>query len=418
MFKVLTVLRVPTALLSVAALNVVAADWEPRLEAQQNTALIGVEGRDNRNASLVSVNRFVALAWTATVGKTTDVFFSVSRDGSPFDPPRQVNDRAGDALAGGEQPPRVLLSAGSGTTGPRVAIVWASHLGASAIRLARSANGGREFMPAESVSPPEATGHRGWPAAAADRAGNAHVVWLDHGHGSWLTARSTSLTTNASRSVGPARVAGGVCYCCKTAIAAGPRGTLYAAWRHVYPGNVRDIAVAVSRDAGATFEAPVRVSEDGWEINGCPDDGPAVAVDSSGTLHIAWPTVVDGSRKSIFYATSRDGRTFTPRREVPGLGSDSRAHPQIAASSDGRVAIVWDEQRDVALVEVQNGTFSKPVVLDDAETDATYPVATYAADGLVVAWNARRGERSSIGVRRVASSFSGGSPVTRARGRS
>jgi hypothetical protein len=295
----------------------------------------------------------------------------------------------------------VLLSATAGKPGPALAVVWASHLGASAIRLARSADGGKTFTPAESVSPPGATGHRGWPAAAADPAGNAHVVWLDHGNGSWLTARSTSLTASRSSAAVPSQVAEGVCYCCKTAIAAGPRGVLYTAWRHVYPGNIRDIAVAASRDAGATFGAPVRVSDDGWAIDGCPDDGPALAVDGSGLLHVVWPTVVDGTRKTIFYATSRDGRTFTPRREVPGLESDTRAHPQIAAARDGRVAIVWDEKRDVAMVELRDGRFSKPVVLDDLETDATYPAVTYAADELVVAWNARRAERSSIAVRRI-----------------
>ena len=44
----------------------------------------------------------------------------------------------------------------------------------------------------------------------------------------------------------PQGVTGGVCYCCKTAIAAGPADTLYLAWRHVYPGNMRDMAFTVS----------------------------------------------------------------------------------------------------------------------------------------------------------------------------
>ena len=79
----------------------------------------------------------------------------------------------------------------------------------------------------------------------------------------------------------PTAVTGGVCYCCKTAIAAGANGSLYAAWRHVYPGNIRDIAFTVSRDGGRTFAPPVRVSEDKWSIEGCPDDGPAMAIDAA-----------------------------------------------------------------------------------------------------------------------------------------
>jgi hypothetical protein len=34
------------------------------------------------------------------------------------------------------------------------------------------------------------------------------------------------------------------------------------------------------------------VSEDGWQINGCPDDGPSMAVDGSNRAHRIWPTVV------------------------------------------------------------------------------------------------------------------------------
>ena len=41
----------------------------------------------------------------------------------------------------------------------------------------------------------------------------------------------------------------GVCYCCKTSLAIAD-GSVYAVWRHVYPGNMRDIAFTVSRDGG------------------------------------------------------------------------------------------------------------------------------------------------------------------------
>jgi hypothetical protein len=48
----------------------------------------------------------------------------------------------------------------------------------------------------------------------------------------------------------PRAITGGVCYCCKTAIATGPNNAVYLAWRHVYPGDVRDIAFAASHDCG------------------------------------------------------------------------------------------------------------------------------------------------------------------------
>ena len=58
-----------------------------------------------------------------------------------------------------------------------------------------------------------------------------------------------------------------------------------------------------------------------------------------------WPTLVTGANGAqtlaLFYATSKDGRTFTPRQRVPASGVPR--HPQIAVAADGRVVIAWDE---------------------------------------------------------------------------
>ena len=118
-------------------------------------------------------------------------------------------------------------------------------------------------------------GDRGWPALAIDDQGGAHAIWLDHrglaaartsgaaaGHragaamdGAAMAERSSLFYAAAGAAPSAEReLTKGVCYCCcKTALAAGPRGLLVAAWRHVYPGNLRDIAFAVSRDAVEHF---------------------------------------------------------------------------------------------------------------------------------------------------------------------
>jgi hypothetical protein len=48
-----------------------------------------------------------------------------------------------------------------------------------------------------------------------------------------------------------------------------------------------------------------------------------MAVDAQGTIHIVWPTVIGGAEPTgaLFHATTRDGRTFSPRQRVPTLGS-------------------------------------------------------------------------------------------------
>jgi hypothetical protein len=129
------------------------------------------------------------------------------------------------------------------------------------------------------------------------------------------------------------RLASNVCGCCETAIAAGRDGSVFVAWRNIYPVNLRDISFAVSRD-GKTFSAPVRVSEDHWVINGCPDDGSTMAIDRAGVVHTAWPTLVDRSEPAIrlFHAATADGVTFTPRQMIQALAF---AQPRIASIVNG-----------------------------------------------------------------------------------
>jgi hypothetical protein len=202
----------------------------------------------------------------------------------------------------------------------------------------------------------------------------------------------------------PQAVTGGVCYCCKTAIAFGRPGTIYIAWRHVYPGNFRDMAFSVSRDGGRTFAAPVRVSEDQWMIEGCPDDGPSMAVDAQGRVHIAWPAVVtgaDGPVKALFHAMSSDGRRFTQRQRIPTANQAN--HPQLSAAPDGTLALVWDESgtgtRSLAsargIVTASSVRWERSASGGDT---GTYPVVVSVEGGWLRAWTSGGAANSVIRV--------------------
>ena len=239
--------------------------------------------------------------------------------------------------------------------------MWVSRQGgASVVRAARARVGEQAFAPAITVHADNLTGARGWASLAVGQDAAVHVAWLDGrdaqderagapaaGHSGHKGMRQdlfqAVLRPDGTRT--ETRVAENVCFCCKTGVATAPDGTVYVAWRHIYPPNLRDIAVARSTDGGRTFAPPVRVSEDGWAIDGCPDDGPSIAVDAGGVLHVAWPTLVPGSDrgKGIFYSDSSDGgRTFAPRVRLDD-GGGAAAHPQLAVGGD-RVVVVWDQQ--------------------------------------------------------------------------
>ena len=209
--------------------------------------------------------------------------------------------------------------------------------------------------------------------------------------------------------VAPRAIAGGVCYCCKTAIATASDGAVFAAWRHVYPGNIRDIAFTASHDGGKTFAPPLRVSEDKWVLEGCPDDGPAIAVDAKNRVHIVWPTLITDAGASdptiaLFYATSADGKRFTPRKRIPTEGMPH--HPQIAIGADGSLTIAWDEgangKRRAAIarstVDAAATAALTRTVVDEA---AVYPIVAASGSAAIVVWTSGASASSTLQVARI-----------------
>lgn len=344
--------------------------------AATSSTTLAVTGRANAHVSLAADGQFVTAVWAASApAGDTDIFAATSRDGgTTFTAPIRVNSTPGDARVNGEQPARVAVKPRPGQT-PEIAVVWTTK-GSAGTKLlsATSLDGGRTFSKSALVPGTDAAGNRGWEALGVGPGGKFVSAWLDHRKlaqpqqaamasehhheagaampmpakapmdGVAMAQLSQLYVAPLDGSIAPQAVTGGVCYCCKTAIAAGPANSLYLAWRHVYANNMRDIAFSVSRDGGKTFAAPVRVSEDKWQIEGCPDDGPAMVVDGQGAVHVIWPSVVTergGPVKALFHASTRDGRTFSPRERIPTQGMAN--HPQLAIDAAGALAATWDE---------------------------------------------------------------------------
>ena len=410
-----------TLAIAVVALGYVEAIVPSAVEGQSSAEVtLAVSGRTNSTPWIAGRGNFVAVVWGASQKGAGDIFLAVSRDGGRrFTAPVQVNATAGEARISGEIAPRVSLSSGVDANTPEIAVLWNAKKDGTAIRLARSHDGGKTFTAAQTLQPAGAKGDRGWGAMALDSKGAAHAIWLDHramaeggehsGHKgehdgvamaqkSALYYASASPTGVRERSLFP-----GVCYCCKTAMAIAPDGAIYTAWRHVFAGNFRDIAFSVSRDGGASFAPMTRVNQDGWSINGCPDDGPAMAIDSSGTVHLAWPTV-SNEAGVILYATSRDGKSFSKPVQVPTFGTPKASHPQIAIDGSGQVFVGWDEVRNgarsagIVSAGAKGAAFGTPESLGPA---TMYPVMAAAERGLVAAWTSGTPDQSVIKVRRI-----------------
>jgi len=403
--------------------------------AGPSESILAVSGRRNANVSLAAQGSVVAAAWAASLpGGPTDIYAALSSDnGTTFSPPVRVNAKAGDTRITGEQPPKVALLARAGAM-PVVIVVWTSGDPGTAILVARSNDGAQTFGPSTVVPNGQAPGLRGWESITVDAHGAVQVLWLDHrdaftaeaaaaGHdhggagssgaakpGATATAEQSKLyfaTLGDPTSGRP--LLGSVCFCCKTSMVNRPDGVIYAAWRHVYPGGFRDMVFTLSRDGGRTFAPPTRVSDDKWQIDGCPEDGPSMAIDTRNQIHIAWPTLVAGVAGAVpsiglFYARSLDGRLFSPRLRIPTEGVPH--HPQLQVVGDSLIA-AWDELTGGArhvvvgrasIAAAAQADFSRHVVGGDQA--GVYPALAVDGQGALIAWTAT-GENSSIRVSRL-----------------
>jgi len=398
--------------------------------ADREIQTLGLRQTANSTPVLAASDQWVVAVWSAADHERTDIYAAMSRDaGQHFGAPVRVNDVEGEGHVAGENPPRVAIArtkAGSDTP-PEVVVTWASnrakHLG---LRSARSIDGGQTFLPSTSIGDEAIGGERGYESVAVDADRVVHAAWLDgrrdldtppqasegneeeqmhlmfavgSGNGRWTTEKP--LATN-------------VCGCCKTAIATGPDGAIHVAFRNIYPGSLRDISFTTSHDGGRAFSPPVRVSEDHWMLDGCPDDGPAMVLDHDGVVHLVWPTLVQGGQPSIglFHASTRDGVTFTPRQRIETLGTPKPSHAQLTADACGALTLVWDEaqgsgrravMRQLTPLPTGDVRAGEPHVISGSHS-AVFPVVAPTSYGVVAAWtelDKTRADRSAVAFRPI-----------------
>ena len=208
----------------------------------------------------------------------------------------------------------------------------------------------------------------------------------------WLDGRETvggkgAMTLRAAMSLGAKAdmlVAPRVCDCCPTAAANTAEGPLVA-FRGRTADEIRDIYV--SRLDGKTWSPPVLVHNDGWKINGCPVNGPAIAARGR-DVAVAWFTVQSGQGRAYVSFSSDGGRTFRAPIRVDDEGSTGRVQVELLA--DGSAAVSWIEfgkgpsQLRVRTVGA-SGTRGRPADIA-AGLGTQFPRMAAAKDELVFAW--------------------------------
>ena len=129
-----------------------------------------------------------------------------------------------------------------------------------------------------------------------------------------------------------------VCSCCTTAMAATP-GNVFLAFRDRREGEFRDISFARLEDE--RWSDPELVHRDGWQIRGCPTNGPALASGGVGPT-VAWFTAAGGESRVLASLWSpKEQRFGDPIRVDDG---SPRGWAGIAVLGDGSAAVSWVER--------------------------------------------------------------------------
>lgn len=131
-----------------------------------------------------------------------------------------------------------------------------------------------------------------------------------------------------------------VCDCCNPTLTAFPNGDVIVAYRARREGEIRDIYTA--RFSRGEWTSPRILNADGWQIDGCPVNGPRINA-SGGLVSAAWFTGADDTSR-VYATISPDAgaRFLMPQRVDLG---NPRGRVDLVQLRDGSRLITWLESK-------------------------------------------------------------------------
>ena len=227
------------------------------------------------------------------------------------------------------------------------------------------------FSPAVNVS----NSPGGGPQVAVDRNGNINMVWVA---ADVFFSRSTDGGATFST---PQNLSSGIPAFTRLwpEIGLDPSGNINVVWTNEFqaqPGGpvIVDAYYSRSNDGGATFSAPLNLSQDG---SGAASEAAPLAVDSSGNIYVVWQR---NAGQILFTRSSDGGGGFSASQVVSGslqaqlasLALDTAGNINVAFTA----AIQGNSYGDIYLTRSADGgaTFSTPLNATNVTSSQAAPV--------------------------------------------
>jgi outer membrane protein assembly factor BamB len=262
--------------------------------------------------------------------------------------------------------------------------------GRNELYFARSANGGLTWGSNVRITSPNAVAGLP-PALAADSSLNVHLVWQAvnsfytyvyyrrsaDGGGTWSAAQRLDGSAMLASATSPD-------------VVFSQPNTVFVVW-----ADNTSLYLIRSTDGGLTWPvSPAQILTSTTSMQ-----NPAITVDISNTLHLAWEETASASPNPplICYARSTDaGLNWTARQCIgqPLAGTTRQTLPDIAADPlSGQVQVVWEDDRTGAkqiffVASADHGlSWSTPILISGSGHPASAPSLTVDRHGiLAVAW--------------------------------
>ena len=302
-----------------------------------------------------------------------------------------VNAEPEDIGSDSENPPQLSLAPDGA-----LLVTWERRFAkpkyAGEIRFARAANG-RDFSTPQSLTPDAPRTSHAFVRQQLSGDGRLWWVWIDgrsslkdaQYQGSALYARYSDdygLTISPEQ-----KLIEHSCQCCRLALEDNGQGSLLLMWRQLFAEGARDHALlTLSKQGSSPMQ---RATFDNWQINACPHQGPAVAVDAQGVRHALWfsPHGEDGP---LFYGQLAEGKVLNRR----ALGGAQAGHGALVAQG-GQITVLWKEFNGQTTVlwaerlDAQGKTLSR-TQLASSIGPSDHPRLISLGERLLAVWNTQQ----------------------------
>lgn len=269
------------------------------------------------------------------------------------------------------------------------------------VKIAQSKDGGQSWSTPFTPHTDGISAEHGFVSFLPMPDGRMMATWLDGRNtkeeGGAMTLRAAEFTIDGDLSE-EYELDQRTCDCCQTGAALTNEGPVVV-FRDRSKGEIRDIYAV--RKVNGQWQEPQPVYQDNWLINGCPVNGPAVDAREHRVV-VAWFAMPEGERQVKVAFSNDAGATFGAPIRIDEGNPEGRV--DVIMLEDGSALVSWLENRDggkaaILMTEVdsdgtQGEVFS--LVTNSASRSSGFPRIAKIQDDIILAWTAVEGKRTKV----------------------